>query len=351
MHTHALKALPSSLCTLTLTDSGVTMLDQTQLPEREHYVTILSAQAMVEAIKTMVVRGAPAIGVAAAYGLVLSARAAQGAESYSAFLAQVTQDAQQLKSARPTAVNLAWAVDQVMSSIASAESAAIALEHMTQAALAITEAEASASLMMGAHGAALLTKGARLMTVCNAGALATVRYGTALAVIRTAYANDNGVRVYACETRPRLQGARLTAWELARDGVPVTVLADGMAASLMAQKQIDAVIVGADRIARNGDVANKIGTYSLAVLAHSHQIPFYVVAPSSTLDAATANGDQIVIEHRDASEFFMAEGDDLSAMGVTYYTPAFDVTPARLVTRIVTERGAFAPDAVLAQMR
>jgi len=305
---------------------AVRLLDQRLLPGEERWVTLDRADGVAEAIRTLAVRGAPAIGVAAAYGLAAEARRAGGLEALRAA-------AGRMASARPTAVNLAWAVRRVAARFVEGPEAVLAEAH------AIRDEDEAACRRMGALGAALLPHGARVLTHCNAGALATAGYGTALGVVRAAVEAGNPVQVYADETRPFLQGARLTAWELQRDGIPVTLLTDGMAGWLMARGEIGAVIVGADRIARNGDVANKIGTYSLAVLAAHHRIPFYVVAPWSTVDLDTPTGEAIPIEERSGDEVTLIGGVRIAPEGVPARYPAFDVTPAALVGAIVTERG------------
>jgi methylthioribose-1-phosphate isomerase len=327
-----------------LTNDGVRLLDQTRLPGEERYIQIATAPAMAEAIRTMIVRGAPAIGIAGAYGVVLSARnAAQSDSTFEGFQRRVLLEAEQLRDSRPTAVNLMWAVDRMLTVLRQSASMEGAVEQLTQAAILIHEQDLAANHQIGALGASLLPAGARVLTHCNAGALATSGYGTALGVVRTAYANDAAVRVYADETRPRLQGARLTTWELAQDGIPVTLITDGMSGSLMRAGQIDAVIVGADRIARNGDTANKIGTYNLALVAQAHGVPVYVAAPCSTVDLSLASGDGIPIEQREDQEIAFVNGERLCAEGISFYNPAFDVTPASLITAIITENGIARP--------
>jgi methylthioribose-1-phosphate isomerase len=304
----------------------VRLLDQRRLPDEETWLALGSADGVVDAIKTLAVRGAPAIGVAAAYALACEARRGAGRDALDAASAR-------LVAARPTAVNLAWAVDRMRRSFDRGAAALLADAH------AIRDEDEAACRRIGDLGAALVPDRARILTHCNAGALATAGYGTALGVVRSAFEAGKGVVVLADETRPFLQGARLTAWELQRDGIPVTLLTDGMAGWLMLRGEISCVVVGADRIARSGDVANKIGTYSLAVLARHHGIPFYVAAPWSTVDLATASGADIPIEERDSDEVVMFAGRRIAPAGVRARYPAFDVTPAELVTAIVTERG------------
>ena len=290
------------------------LLDQRMLPDRTTYVTCRTAEQVADAIRNMVVRGAPAIGCAAAFGVVL------GSSSSAAF--------QALATSRPTAVNLFWALERMK-----------AAREPEQEAIAILEEDLAANRAMGAHGAKLIPESARVMTYCNAGALATSGHGTALGVIRSAREMKKNVSVIACETRPFLQGARLTAWECVQEGIPCTLVTDNMAGHLMAKGEVDAVIVGADRIAANGDTANKIGTYMVAVLARRHGLPFYVAAPSSTFDLAIADGSQIVIEERPAQEVTGFRGARWAPEGVAVRNPAFDVTPAELISAIVCEKG------------
>jgi methylthioribose-1-phosphate isomerase len=305
---------------------AVRLLDQRLLPDEETWLTLESAEAVAQAIQVLVVRGAPAIGVAAAYALACEAR--RGADR-----ARLETAAARLVAARPTAVNLAWAVRRMAGHFSEGPAALLALAH------AIRDEDEAACRRIGELGAALIPEGARILTHCNAGALATAGYGTALGVVRAAFEAGKRISVYADETRPFLQGARLTAWELHRDGIPVTLLTDGMAGWLMRRGEIACVVVGADRIAANGDVANKIGTYALAVLARHHQLPFYVAAPWSTLDLETPRGEAIPIEERESEEVVMIAGRRIAPAGVSARYPAFDVTPAALVTAIITERG------------
>ncbi len=304
----------------------VRLLDQKALPAEERWLELDGADAVAAAIKDLTVRGAPAIGVAAAYGLAVEAR--RGAD-----LPRLRAAAERLAGARPTAVNLAWAVRRMSARFGASPAELLAEAH------AIRDEDEAACRRIGALGAPLVPQRARVLTHCNAGALATAGYGTALGVVRAAVESGNPISVYADETRPFLQGARLTAWELHRDGIPVTVLTDGMAGWLMARGEIGCVVVGADRIAANGDVANKIGTYALAVLAAHHRIPFLVAAPWSTVDLATPSGDAIPIEERGGEEVVILAGQRIAPVGVPARYPAFDVTPAALVTAIVTERG------------
>jgi len=304
----------------------VRLLDQRKLPGEETWLELCDADTVADAIKTLAVRGAPAIGVAAAYAIAVEAR--RGASGR-----RLRQVSETLVRARPTAVNLAWAVNRMGRKLEATAGELLAEAH------AIRDEDEAACRRMGALGGALLPDGARVLTHCNAGALATAGYGTALGVVRGAVEAGKRITVLADETRPFFQGARLTAWELHRDGIPVTILTDGMAGWLMSRGEISCVVVGADRIAANGDVANKIGTYGVAVLARHHGLPFYVAAPWSTVDLATANGGDIPIEERDSEEVMVINGQRIGPAGVAARYPAFDVTPAALVTAIVTERG------------
>ncbi len=310
-------------------NDGVVLLDQRRLPVDESYVVLRTHGEVARAIAEMVVRGAPAIGIAAAYGVVLAARAGDGLEGAGAAL----------RAARPTAVNLAWAVDRMLARAALGAD----LDALAEEARAIHRADVAANRAMGALGAARVPDGAAILTHCNAGALATGGYGTALGVIRAAREAGKRVRVLADETRPWLQGSRLTAWELARDGIDVEVIADGAAASFFAAGAIDLAVVGSDRITRNGDVANKIGTYGVAIVARAHERPFYVAAPFSTVDFATPRGADVPIEVRASDEITMLGERRVVAEGVTARNPSFDVTPASLVTALFTERGEAAP--------
>ena len=308
----------------------VRLLDQRRLPGEETWLELSSADEVGRAIRDLAVRGAPAIGVAAAYGVAVEARRGAGP-------ARLREASERLARARPTAVNLAWAIRGMSRRLGLGADAILAEAH------AIRDEDEAACRRIGALGAPLLPPGAHVLTHCNAGALATAGYGTALGVVRAAVESGNPVSVFADETRPFLQGARLTAWELHRDGIPVTLLTDGMAGWLMARGEIACVVVGADRIAANGDVANKIGTYALAVLAEHHHLPFYVAAPWSTVDLATPDGASIPIEERASEEVVTLAGQRIAPEGVSARYPAFDVTPAALVTAIVTERGVVRP--------
>jgi len=305
-----------------------------------------SAQDVAKAIRTMVIRGAPAIGVAAAMGIALGMRksAAKGTRD---FAVEFQKTCDLMAATRPTAVNLFWAIDRMKRVFAegaqSGESPSEILARLDREAQAIHDEDVANCRAMGGHGAAMVPDGARVLTHCNAGALATAGYGSALGVIRAAVEQGKKIAVFADETRPFLQGARLTAWELVRDGINTTVITESMAGPLMRQGEIDIVVVGADRIAANGDTANKIGTYTVAVLAHEHRIPFYVAAPLSTIDLSTPDGDHIPIEERDQREVSHLGSSRLTPEGAHIRNPAFDVTPHRYITGIITERGIFAP--------
>lgn len=317
----------------------VRMIDQTRLPLERVMVDIATVDAMHDAIKRLVVRGAPAIGVAAAFGVLLDVQHRDERDREDV-LGRVRESAARLASARPTAVNLFWALERMVArATRDHASGAGILDGLFEEARAIFEADREICRRIGVEGAQLLRDGATVLTHCNAGALATADYGTALAPIYVAKDQGKRIAVFADETRPLLQGARLTAWELREAGIDVTLITDNMAGRVMFEGRIDAVFVGADRIARNGDVANKIGTYSVAVLAREHGIPFYVCAPLSTFDAKIEHGDQIPIEERGEEEVTCGLGRRTAPEGVRVYNPAFDVTPARLVTAIVTEAG------------
>lgn len=325
-------------------DDRLYLLDQRVLPGKEVFIVCEDAQGTAEAISAMVVRGAPAIGVAAAYGVALAARQ-RHAQSGTDWRALLAADMQLLAASRPTAVNLFWALDrcrELLDSLGDRDP----FPPMLILAKQIHEADRSANLRMGELGASLIEPGQAVITHCNTGGLATGGHGTALGVIRSAYAQGRITEVFADETRPWLQGARLTAWELVRDEIPVSLMADGAAAARMAAGGIGWVIVGSDRIAANGDVANKIGTYSLAVAAKHHGVRFMVAAPTSTIDPHTASGADIPIETRDAAEVLACGGKPIAAQGAGAWNPVFDVTPAGLVDAIVTEKGIIEqPDA------
>lgn len=313
-------------------EDALEILDQTLLPEREAWLRLETPDAVIEAIQVLRVRGAPAIGVAGAYALVLAAGDAEAVRSA----------AERVAAARPTAVNLEWAVNRMLRRLDSAPADAPRAA-LREEADRIRDEDEQACRAIGRHGAELLGERCTVLTHCNAGSLATAGYGTALGVIYAAAEQGKSVAVFADETRPLLQGARLTAWELKRAGIEVTLLADSGAGGLLASGRIDAVVVGADRVAANGDVANKVGTYPLAVLARTHGVPFYVAAPRSTIDPACPNGESIPIEQRAATEVTEGFGVRTAPEGVYVYSPAFDVTPAKLVTALITEAGVVRP--------
>ncbi len=331
-HPEPLSGSDYSAVELTPDNASVVMLEQRLLPVEEHYVVVDDVDGVAAAIRDMIVRGAPAIGIAAAYGMVLAARAGEPLEAAG----------QRLKAARPTAVNLAWAVDRMLLVARQGDSAG-RVELLAAEARRIHADDVQANRHMGQLGAERVPDGATILTHCNAGALATGGYGTALGVIRAARDSGKKVSVLADETRPYLQGARLTTWELARDGIDVQVITDNSAGSFFARGVIDLAVVGSDRIAANGDVANKIGTYSVACLAQLHDRPFYVAAPWSTVDEQCPSGDAIPIEERSEREVTHLGDRRLVPEGVHAKNPSFDVTPARLVTAIFTERGVIDP--------
>jgi methylthioribose-1-phosphate isomerase len=320
---------------------SIRIIDQRLLPGREVIRTYRDYRGVAQAIRTMVIRGAPAIGVAAAMGVALAIRGTGGQRARLRF----ERAANLLKGTRPTAVNLAWAVDR-MGRILDA-SLTLGPTHlyrrMRDEAIAICDEDVAANRMLGRHGAVLLDSPANVLTHCNAGALATAGYGTALGVVRAAREAGKEVRVFADETRPFFQGSRLTAWELRKDRIPVTIIADNMAATVLRAGEINCVIVGTDRTAANGDVANKIGTYPLAVMAQRHNVPFYVAAPLSSIDLECASGGDIPIERRPPKELTEFGGKPIAPKGVEVFNPAFDVTPAELITAIITERGIAYP--------
>jgi len=323
-------------------DGVVAILDQTQLPQRIMVHEYDDWRGVAEAIRVMKVRGAPAIGIAAAYGLALAA-CTINAPTMEAFRAEFDAVCRAFAQTRPTAVNLFGAIERMQAVVASCQTPDEARARLLAEAHAIREEDYAADYAMGKHGAALLPPNARVLTICNTGALATGGIGTALGILRVAHQQGTLAHVYACETRPRLQGLKLTAWELLQEGIPFEVIADSAAGTLMAQGKVDAVITGADRIAANGDTANKIGTYTLAVLAHYHGVPFYIAAPLSTIDPRTPDGASIPIEYRDPSEITHIDGLQIAPAGAPALNPAFDITPAALITAIITEQGVFRP--------
>lgn len=307
------------------TDDGLMMLDQRLLPQSEEWLTLRTWQDVEQAIRNMTVRGAPAIGISAAYGMALAARSGDDFELALNGLA----------ASRPTAVNLFWALDRIRS-LSSRDFASVLAE-----AKRIDDEDYAMNLAIGELGAQLIKPNSRIMTICNTGAIATSGHGTALGIIRTAHSQGKVQHVFSCETRPRQQGLRLTAWELMQEGIPFQSIVDSAAASLFRAGNVDAVIAGADRIAANGDTANKVGTYMLAVLASHHGVPFYIAAPSSTLDPSMADGSSIPIEERSADEITHIEGVPVAPAGCPVWNPGFDVTPGELITAIITERAVF----------
>jgi methylthioribose-1-phosphate isomerase len=326
--------------TLEWTKSGVVFIDQTKLPTEEVYVTCTTHQQVADVIRDMVVRGAPAIGVAAAMGIALGVKNSK-AENFADLKKDFDQICETIRQTRPTAVNLFWAIRRMTEKFESLRNRPVAeiQQALIEESQRMHAEDIAANQAMGRHGATLMPSSGGVLTHCNAGALATAGYGTALGVIRAAVEQGKKIHVYADETRPFLQGSRLTAWELMKDGIPTTVISDNMAGVMMQQGKIGAIVVGADRIAANGDVANKIGTYTVAVLAKEHGIPFYVAAPISTVDLATPDGSKIPIEQRNAREVTHIAGKQMVPDGVGIENPAFDVTPAKYVTAIITERG------------
>jgi len=323
-------------------DGALCLLDQTGLPHDVRTVRCTSWEEVAEAIRALRIRGAPAIGLAAAYGLVLAARA-QARHPSREPVEDLRRVAEALRATRPTAVNLAWALDRMLTVAGGSPDAAGLPQRLLEAAEALARADVDTNRRIGEHGAALLSAGARVLTYCNTGMLATAGYGTAFGVLRRAHEQGRGIHVIACETRPVLQGARLTAWELLRAGIPATLITDNAAGALMRASGVTTVIVGADRIAANGDVANKVGTYTLAVLARTHAIPFYVAAPLSTVDLDTPSGASIPIEERPPGEIVSVGGVRVAPPEIQVRNPAFDITPHDLVTAFMTEAGVIRP--------
>jgi methylthioribose-1-phosphate isomerase len=334
------------LPTIEWRDDAVVMIDQRKLPSAEIYISCKTAAEVAKAIKTMVIRGAPAIGVAAAMGIALGMKRST-ATGTKQFTTEFQKTCELMARTRPTAVNLFWAIERMKRAFSEAAQAGCSVdelkERLVTEARRIHDEDVESCRTMGAHGATLVPQDARILTHCNAGALATAGYGTALGVIRAAAEQGKNIAVLADETRPFLQGARLTAWELVKDGIDTTVITDNMAGAMMRLGHVDLVVVGADRIAANGDVANKIGTYAVAVLAKEHNIPFYVAAPISTVDIHTPDGSKIPIEERNDKEVTHVGGARLTPEGARVRNPAFDVTPAKYVTAIITERGIARP--------
>ena len=327
------------LKTIDLKDEKVVILDQTLLPNEVRYIECETIECTAQAIKRLSIRGAPAIGVAAAFALALTALKNVN-KSREAIIKELEKAYDIIHSTRPTAVNLFWALDRVMKVARSSEKPC---EAVVKEALRIYHEDIAMNKKLGYYGAELIEDGDVILTHCNAGALATAGYGTALGVIRAAWEQGKRIKVIARETRPLLQGARLTAWELVEEGIPVTVICDSSAGLVMRKHGVTKVIVGADRIASNGDTANKIGTYSLAILAREHRIPFYVAAPTSTIDLNIKSGEEIPIEYRDEKEIIYFNNKRIVAEGAEVLNPAFDVTPAKYISAIITEKGLIAP--------
>lgn len=336
----------SKIKTIEWVENYSKMVDQTLLPEEFKYVNITTGDSMYEAIKTMIVRGAPAIGVAGAHGVVLYAQElAKENISRDEFINKLLKKADYMASSRPTAVNLMWAVKKQKEIVKKSQSDIKGIvEELKANAIKLENEDIEINKKIGDFGAEVVPKGATILTHCNAGALATVGYGTALGVVRSAFANDPTVKVFADETRPRQQGARITTLELTMDGIPTTLITDGMCSYFMKKGMIDMVVVGADRIAANGDTANKIGTYTVAIAAKYHNIPFYIAAPLSTIDTSIKTGDEIIIEERSREEVTHINGKITCAPDVNIINPGFDVTPNELITGIITEKGILKPD-------
>ena len=336
----------SKIRTIQWVDNVSRMVDQTKFPEKFEYIDIKTGDEMFDAIRTMIVRGAPAIGIGGAHGVVLYAL--EGADKFDSreeFVNWLIEKAEYMKTSRPTAVNLMWAVEKQIEVIRNSKSDIKGLiEELKVNGIKLENEDIEINKKIGDYGAEVVPKGATILTHCNAGALATVGYGTALGVVRSAFAKDNTVQVFADETRPRQQGARITTLELTMDGIPTTLITDGMCSYFMKNGMIDMVCVGADRIAANGDAANKIGTYTVAIAAKYHNIPFYVAAPLSTIDTSIKSGDEIVIEERSREEVTHINGKTICAEGVNIINPGFDVTPHELIAGIITEKGILRPD-------
>ncbi len=359
--------MKEAIRTIVWKDASVVLLDQRALPLEERYLVCKDYREVIAAIKNLAIRGAPAIGVAAAMGIALGMLSV-GDDSYQEVARQFDDICSQFAASRPTARNLFWAIERMRSRFSESseeltggpgraagqngssertghgENGLLRIqESLISEAVRIGDEDIEINIRLGQNGRGLIPNGARVLTHCNAGALATAGYGTALGVIRAAWSEGKKIHVYADETRPVLQGARITIWELMRDGIPCTLITDSMAAFLMKLKKVDLVIVGADRIAANGDTANKIGTYNLAVLAHAHRLPFYIAAPVSTIDVSLADGSMIPIEERDHTEVARCGGMQTAPAGVSIWNPAFDVTPSELITAIITEKGVIRP--------
>lgn len=340
------KEFKSNIKTIEWTNNVSRMIDQTLVPYELKYVDIKTGQEMFDAIQTMIVRGAPAIGISGAHGVVLYALELEKENlSLENFISKLIEKAEYLKSSRPTAVNLRWAVDKQIELVKNSTSDIKGIiSELVKNGIKLENEDIEINKKIGDFGAEVVPKGATILTHCNAGALATVGYGTALGVVRSAFAKDNSIQVFADETRPRQQGARITTFELTMDNIPTTLITDGMCSYFMKKGMIDMVVVGADRIAANGDTANKIGTYTVAIAAKYHNIPFYIAAPLSTIDVNIKTGDEIPIEERSKEEVTHINGKSICAEGVNIINPGFDVTPHELITGIITEVGILKPD-------
>lgn len=338
-------AFESKIKTIEWVDNFSRMIDQRVLPHEFKQVDIKTAEDMYYAIQDMIVRGAPAIGIAGVHGVALAAQELKSLDKND-FIKKLKEKAEYIKSSRPTAVNLRWGVDKQLEILKenSNKTNEEITELLIKNAIKLENEDIEINKKMGDFGAELVPKGATILTHCNAGALATVGYGTALGVIRSAYAKDKTIQVFADETRPRQQGARLTTWELTMDGIPTTLITDGMCSYFMSKGMIDMVVVGADRIASNGDTANKIGTYTVAIAAKYHNVPFYIAAPLSTIDRNIKTGAEIPIEERSHDEVTTINGEFVCAKGVNIINPGFDVTPNELISGIITEKGVLKPD-------
>ena len=339
-------AFKSKIKTIEWKDDISRMIDQTILPYEFKTIDIKTCDEMYSAIKNMIVRGAPAIGIAGVHGVVLAAmEIAKNTSNKEEFLKQLKEKAEYLKSSRPTAVNLMWGVNRQIELADSIKGDIYEIvDALKSNGIKLENEDIEINKKIGDYGAEVVPKSATILTHCNAGALATVGYGTALGVIRSAFAKDSTIKVFADETRPRQQGARLTTWELTQDGIPVTLITDGMCSYFMSKGMIDMVVVGADRIAANGDTANKIGTYTVAISAKYHNVPFYIAAPVSTIDISIKSGKDIPIEERSHEEVTHINGDWICAKEVNIINPGFDVTPHELITGIITEKGILKPD-------
>lgn len=336
----------SKIKTIEWVDTYSKMVDQTVIPYEYKFINITTGDEMFNAIRNMIVRGAPAIGIAGAHGVILYAQELeQDNLSREEFVEKLIKKAEHMKTSRPTAVNLMWACEKQIEVIRNSKSDIKGIiEELKTNGIKLENEDIEINKKIGDYGAEVVPKGATILTHCNAGALATVGYGTALGVVRSAFAKDNTVQVFADETRPRQQGARITTFELAMDGIPVTLITDGMCSYFMKKGMIDMVVVGADRIAANGDTANKIGTYTVAIAAKYHNVPFYIAAPLSTIDTSIATGDEIVIEERSREEVTHINGKIICSPDVNVINPGFDVTPHELIAGIITEKGILRPD-------